>query len=127
METQTQRRYSSAFIRNVVDEIERGQLSISQARRLYDIGGTTTIQKWLKRFGKQHLLTRIVRVEMKDEVSRLKAQEKKIQELQAALSDAHLKILVLESTVSVLEKEQTGKEHTQKKKKDDAIPSSRKR
>jgi transposase-like protein len=122
MEPQTHRRYSSAFIRNVVDEIERGQLSISQARRLYDIGGTTTIQKWLKRFGKHHLLTRIVRVEMKDEVSRLKSQEKKIQELQAALSDAHLKILVLESTVTVLEKEQSGK-----KKKDVAIPSSRKR
>jgi hypothetical protein len=52
----------------------------------------------------------------------VKAQEKKIRELQAALSDAHLRILVLESTVSVLEKEQPSVE-----KKSAITTSSRKR
>lgn len=99
-------RYSSAFKRKVVNEIERGRLTVAEAMRLYDITGNTTIRRWLKSFGKHDLATRVVRIEMKDEADKVKAQEKKIRELQAALSDAHLRILVLESTVSVLEKDQ---------------------
>lgn len=99
-------RYSIAFKKKVVGEIERGKLTVAEAKRLYDIAGNTTIRKWLKSFGKHDGTTRIVRIEMKGESDKVKAQEKKIRELQAALSDAHLRILVLESTVSVLEKEQ---------------------
>jgi transposase-like protein len=115
-------RYSSAFKRKVVNEIEHGKLTVAEAKRLYDITGNTTIRRWLKSFGKHDLPTRVVRIEMKDEADKVKAQEKKIRELQAALSDAHLRIIVLESTVSVLEKDQTEVE-----KKSAVTKSSRKR
>lgn len=115
-------RYSIAFKKKVVGEIERGKLTVAEAKRLYDITGNTTIRKWLNAFGKHDGTTRIVRIEMKGESDKVKAQEKKIRELQAALSDAHLRILVLESTVSVLEKEQPSVE-----KKSDVTTSSRKR
>lgn len=48
--------YSTAFKLKVISEIESGQLSIEQARKIYNIGGSSTITKWIKKFGKNHLL-----------------------------------------------------------------------
>jgi len=56
--SRTVKRYSTAFKQKVVSEIESGQLSIGDARRLYDITGGETIQKWIRRFGKNHLLNK---------------------------------------------------------------------
>ena len=99
------KRYSTAFKQKVIEEIESGKLSKSGARRLYGIGGETTIQKWIKQFGKLHLLNKIVRVEMKDEVSKLKQLEKEKKELESALAQAHLKLVVFESIIEVAEEE----------------------
>ena len=68
-------RYSSAFKQKVVSEIESGELTIAEAQRLYGINGATTIQSWIKNLGKNHLLNRIVRIEMKDEKDRIKFRE----------------------------------------------------
>lgn len=78
-------RYSHAFKQKVVSEIESGQLSIGQTQHLYDIKGGETIQKWLTSSGKQHLLNKVVRVEMKDEKDRLKALEQENKKLMEAL------------------------------------------
>nr|WP_314287350.1 transposase [uncultured Capnocytophaga sp.] len=53
-------RYSDCFKRSIVEEIEKNGLSIEDCRRKYAIGGSTTIQKWLKKYGKNHLLNKIV-------------------------------------------------------------------
>ena len=102
-------RYSRAFKQKVVEEIESGELTIAKAQRVYDIRGGWTIQQWIKQLGKNHLLNRIVRIEMKDENDKIKEQEKKIRNLQVALSDAHLKIVKLESTITVMERGETSK------------------
>ncbi len=96
-------RYSTAFKRKVVEEIESGQIGIEGARKLYDIHGTMTIRRWIEELGKHHLLNRVVRIEMKDEQDRLKALEKEKKALESALAQAHLKIIALETTVEVLE------------------------
>lgn len=96
-------RYSTAFKRKVVEEIESGQIGIEGARKLYAIHGSGTIQRWIKHLGKNHLLNRVVRIEMKDEQDRLKALEKEKKALESALAQAHLKIIALETTVEVLE------------------------
>lgn len=98
-------RYSTAFKQKVVDEIEEGKLTISEARKLYDIRGGPTIQLWIKKFGKLHLLNKVVRIEMKDEVSKIKQLEKQKRELESALAQAHLKILAYESLIEVAEKD----------------------
>ena len=51
-------RYSDCFKRAVIEEIEKKGLSIEACRRKYSIGGATTIQKWLKKYGKNHLLNK---------------------------------------------------------------------
>lgn len=51
-------RYSDCFKRSIVEEIEKNGLSIEDCRRKYGIGGSSTIQKWLKKYGKNHLLNK---------------------------------------------------------------------
>lgn len=97
-------RYSMAFKQKVVGEIEERKISVYQAQRIYDIKGGDTIQKWIKKFGKDHLLAKVVRIEMKDEQDKIKIMEKRIRELESALADEHLKKICLESLVEVAEK-----------------------
>ena len=48
--------YSACFKQQVIADLENGRFpSIEAARIHYGIGGNTTIQKWLIRFGKNHL------------------------------------------------------------------------
>lgn len=96
-------RYSLAFKQKVVKEIESGKLGIEEARKLYDIKGGSTIQSWLRGLGKAHLLNKVIHIQMKDEKDKIKDLEKQKKELESALAQAHLKIIVLESTVKVLE------------------------
>jgi transposase-like protein len=99
------RRYSLNFKQKVISEIESGKLTKSEARRLYGIGSETSIQKWIKQLGKLHLLNKVVRIELKDEVSRLKQLEKEKKELESALARAHLKLITYESIIEVAEEE----------------------
>jgi len=95
-------RYSLAFKQKVISEIEDGIYVISEASQVYNVS-TKSIYNWLKEFGKDHLINRIVRVQMRDEADRIKALEKEKQELERALAQAHLKILALESTIESAE------------------------
>lgn len=95
-------RYSEAFKVKVVNEIESGRLTISQASRLYEICGTTTVYKWLRKYGKNDLIRKFVRIEMKDEKSQLKAKEERIRELESALSAVTLHNICLQSYVEVV-------------------------
>jgi transposase len=96
-------RYSAAFKQKVIGEIETGKLSIERARRIYDIGGTCTIQKWLKKIGKHDLLYKVVRIEMKDEKDKLKELEKQKKDLESALAQEHLKNICLEALIESIE------------------------
>lgn len=85
-------RYSDCFKLQVVEEIEKNGLSIEECRRKYAIGGSMTIQKWLLKFGKQHLLNKIIRVETReevDELQRLRAENKALKQAYAELSLHH--------------------------------------
>ena len=99
------KQYSLSFKQKVISEIEGGKLTKEGARKLYDIGGGSVINSWIKKFGKEHLLNKVVRIEMKDEVSRLKQLEREKKELESALAQAHLKLIVYESIIEVAEEE----------------------
>ena len=103
-------RYSTAFRRKVVEEIETGQRSLAEARRIYDIRGKQTIQNWLVRFGKNHLLNKIVKIEMKEERDTLREQRAKIRKLETALSDTLLENIVLRATIAEMEQVPGSKE-----------------
>lgn len=93
-------RYSISFKQKVVKEIEEEGLTVSEAARRYGIKGGSTIQKWLIKFGKNHLLSKIVRVEMKGEKDRIKELEAEIKRLKIALADVSMEKYALETLVN---------------------------
>ena len=95
-------RYSISFKQKVVREIEEEGLTFSKARRRYSISGGATIQKWVRNFGKNHLLNKIVRVEMKGEKDRVKELEAQIKKLKIALADATMEKHVFETLIEVV-------------------------
>lgn len=99
------KRYSLAFRQKVVSEIESGKLSISEARKLYDINGCETIQCWIKKMGKNQLLSKVVRIEMIDERNQLRELNRQIKELESALAQAYVKNLSLEKIIEIASKE----------------------
>lgn len=84
-------RYSEAFKRQVVEEIERGRhATLMAARRAYGINGSLTIRGWVRKYGREDLLPKIVRIETVKERDELKEAKKRIRELEAAVADAHI-------------------------------------
>lgn len=95
-------RYSEAFKLEVVNALERGKFeNISQARTAYGINGAETVQKWLRIYGKTHLLNKVIRVEKADERSALKKAKQRIRELERALSNAHIKQVVSDAQLQI--------------------------
>ena len=95
-------RYSISFKQKVVKEIEEEGLTFAEAMRRYGIKGSETIQKWAVSFGKNNLLNKVVRVEMKGEKDRVKELEAQVQRLKIALADATLAKDALESLIDVV-------------------------
>jgi len=84
-------RYSEAFKRQVVEELERGKhSSIGGARRAYGIRGAETVSAWVRKYGREDLFPKRVRVETMKERNELKEARKRIRELEAAVADAHI-------------------------------------
>ena len=95
-------RYSISFKQQVVKEIEEEGLSYEDAKRRYGIKGGETIQKWLVQLGKNHLVNKIVRVEMKGEKDRVKELEAEVKKLKAALADSALENYAMKTLIDVV-------------------------
>jgi transposase-like protein len=75
--------------------------SISEVSRRYGIKGGATVQGWIKKFGREDLLNKIVRIEMKGEQDRLKQLEKELQATKIALAE---KTMVVDTLEILIEK-----------------------
>lgn len=86
MEQRVVMRYSMAFKQQVVRDLESGRfVSILAAQEHYGICGNGTIQDWLKRYGKQHLCARVIKVETPDEKDQMRQLKQRIKQLEQAL------------------------------------------
>jgi transposase-like protein len=99
------KQYSAAFKQQIVGQIERGEISVAEAQKRYDIGGSMTIPRWLKQHGKHHLLATVVRIEMAEERDRIKALEQTVRELEHALAQTQVKALALEAVIASVDEE----------------------
>ena len=97
-----QYRYSSCFKEKVVQEISCGS-SISEVRRKYGIGGGSTVQKWLLKYGRSELLNEVIYVKMRSEIDKIKQLESENKRLKIALADATLANDVLETLIEVVD------------------------
>jgi transposase-like protein len=104
-QVKTFKRYSISFQQRVVKEIEEDSISISVMQRRYDIRGGETIQRWIRKFGKTHLLNQIIRIETMEEKDRIKQLEEEIKRLKLALADSLLAKDCLEVVIDEANKE----------------------
>ena len=85
----TTRRYSDAFKRQVVEAIEEEGYTQQHAAELYGCA-LASIQRWIKEYGKNHLLNKVVRIQTMDEANRINELNQQITKLKQALADAHI-------------------------------------
>lgn len=112
-------RYSEAFKRQVVEELESGVVSsMYEARRRYGIRGADTIVNWIRRLGRNHLLAKVVRVETPDEKREIERLRRQVRELEHALAETRMKELLAEAFFEIVCKEQGLDLEAQKKKAD---------
>ena len=77
----TQRDYSLAFKLQVVEEVEKGELSYKQAQRKYGIQGRSTVLVWLRKHGRLNWKKRNPmkgKETPQEEIRRLKKELKRI-------------------------------------------------
>lgn len=100
-------RYTEAFKRHVVGEVESGRISQSEASRRYGILGHSTILKWIRKYGKlpPHGSQRKGSKRMEEKEIELLRLENEIKELKHELENARFKNVVLETLVDVAERE----------------------
>lgn len=96
------RRYSEAFKVSVVQQLEAGEhSSIAGAERKYGITGHGTVKRWLKAYGKEHLMKKVVRVETPGEADRLRKLEQEVKLLKQALGEAHMDLALGEEYLRI--------------------------
>jgi len=84
-------RYSEAFQQQVVREIETGRFSSAyEARQHYEIRGCDTVTRWIKKFGKNPIMTKVVRVEKQSETDELNRLRERVRQLEKAVADQFL-------------------------------------
>lgn len=94
-------RYSESFKQKLVKEIEDGYLTIYESRIKYGIGGAETIQKWIKKMGKNHLLCRKVKIQNLEEMDQEKLMKQRVAELEKALAQTQMAYLKSESHLQI--------------------------
>ena len=95
--------FPEAFKLHVVEEVETGRITQSDAGRKYGILGHSTILKWCRKYGKTPKMGG-AKV-MQDNKFELLRQANEIKALKQELEDARFKNMVLETLVDVAERE----------------------
>ncbi len=112
-------RYSMGFKQQVIRQLELGRFSsISEAREHYGIKGGSTISCWLRRYGRNHLCAKVVRVEKPDEKDRIRELKKQVRQLKEALGQTQAEKIIGEEFLKIA-CEQLGQDVEKFKKKVD--------
>jgi transposase-like protein len=98
----TRIRYSEAFKQQVLRELSEGKFaSVQAAARAYGIRGGSTIQKWMRRYGRTDLLRKVLRMETPQEISEVQQLRQRVRSLEKALADAHVDLKLADAYVQI--------------------------
>jgi transposase-like protein len=103
--TRPQVRYSEEFKRMVVEEIEAGIMSISQASRYYGVSGGVSIYKWIALYGMNEIKGKKVVIMSHKEENEIITLRRELALSKSLLEEARLQALAWETMVEELEKE----------------------
>lgn len=94
------RRYSESFKLKILSELSTGKYNKRQLGRIYGIQNST-INEWIRKYNRTDLMNTRINVETKDEITRIKALQKEIEQLKKALVKKDLDHLVLDAYLEV--------------------------
>lgn len=96
------KRYGEAVKRQVVEGIEAGKLTVSQAQRQYGIAGSQTIRGWQAKYGKKGGgVKRAAALSVAE--ARIEQLKREKADLEHALARSTVKLVVLESAMEEAE------------------------
>jgi transposase-like protein len=110
------RRYSESFKLKILSELSTGKYSKRELSRIYGLQ-SSTINEWIKKYDRKDLMNTRIMVENQDEISRLKALQKEIEQLKRLLLKKDLELLVNDSYLEVLAEQLGYKNVAELKKK----------
>ena len=97
---QVTRRYSEGFKLKILSELSTGKYSKRQLSMIYGLR-SSTINEWIKKYDRRDLMNTRIMVENQDEISRIKALQKEIEQLKKLLLKKDLDQLVSDSYLEV--------------------------
>lgn len=121
---QVTRRYSEGFKLKILAELSTGKYSKRQLCLIYGLRAST-INGWIKKYDRKELMNTRIMVENQDEISRIKALQKEIEQLKKLLLKKDLELLVNDSYLEVMAEELGYKNVAELKKKLSTKPSSK--
>ena len=122
--SQIVKQYSEAFKRHVVQEYEQGA-SMEHLRVKYGIGGKTTIQRWIRRYGREGFRHQVIRIQTAEEADQVQRLQQEIRQLREALAQTTLEKIAAEKTLALYQ-EAFGSELVKKNEATSSRSSTRK-
>jgi transposase-like protein len=113
---QVTRRYSEGFKLKILAELSTGKYSKRQLCLIYGLRAST-INGWINKYDRKELMNTRIMVENQDEISRIKALQKEIEQLKKLLLKKDLELLVNDSYLEVMAEELGYKNVAELKKK----------
>ena len=98
---QVTRRYSEGFKLKILSELSTGNYSKKQLGSIYGIN-RTTINEWIRKYDRKDLMNTRIMIENQDEISRLRALQREIEQLKKLLLKKDLELLVNDSYLEVI-------------------------
>jgi transposase-like protein len=101
------RQFQEAFKLQVIEEVLSGQLTKEQARRKYNIKGSSAILNWIRSFGVANCKTVPAYFAAMKAQQNLTQEEllKRVRELERALEDAQLRVEGYSRMIDIAERE----------------------
>ncbi|AKZ62782.1 transposase [Herbaspirillum hiltneri N3] len=105
----SQRDYSLAFKLNVVEQVEKGEMTYKQAQKRYGIQGRSTVLVWCRKHGLQDWTQprgpSKRRAQMSNKPTKPLTPEQRIKELERQLKDEKLKSALFEKVIDIMRDE----------------------
>jgi len=95
------RRYSEGFKLKILTELSTGKYSKKQLGSIYGID-RSTINEWIKKYDRKDLMNTRIMIENDDDISRIKALQKEIDQLKKVIVKKDLEMLVNDSHLEVI-------------------------
>jgi transposase-like protein len=95
------RRYSEGFKLKILTELSTGKYSKKQLGTIYGINHTT-INEWIRKYDRKDLMNTRIMIENEDDLSRITALQKEIEQLKKVIVKKDLEMLVNDSYLEVI-------------------------